>query len=152
MNKLNQQEINTSILFKTRLKIWLNWKKESKSYKINFKSWKIKALKNIKLFKIIIISNNLKFTKEIKQKLNLINMSWKRNKKKNLLTKISTKSKNWIWSFCLFKKTCKISGFNTNKPVKTETILVFNLSIEMTNFVSCIKNQMFNKIFSENPK
>jgi len=152
MNKLNQQEINTSILFKTRLKIWLNWKKESKSYKINFKSWKIKALKNIKLSRIIIISNSLKFTKEIKQKPNLINMSWKRNKKKNLLTKISTKSKNWIWSFCLFKKTCKILGFNTSKPVKTETILVFNLSIEMISFVSCIKNQTSNKIFYANPK
>lgn len=144
-NKSSQPEINMSISFKIHHKIWLNLNKESKSYKINSKYWKTKALKNTKLYKITIISNSFKFTKEIKLKLNLISMSWKKNKRKNLLIKTLIKFKNLTWSSYLYRKTCKISGYSMKKLVKTEIILVFSLSIETMSFVFYIKNPMYKK-------
>jgi len=152
MSKLNQPEINTSISSKTPLKIWQNLNKELKFYKINLKSWKTKALKSIKQFKITIISNSSKFTKEIKPKPSLTNTNWKRNKRKNLLIKISMKFKNLTWLFYLSKKICKASGFNMKKLVKTETTLVFNSLIEMMNFAFFIKNLMCKRTFFVNLK
>lgn len=152
MSKSSQPEISMLTSSKTHHKIWLNLNKESKFYKINWKFSKIKVPKNTKLSKITIILNSLRYIKEIRPKPNSINMNFKRNKRSNSLTKISTKFKNLTWSFYLSRKTCKILGFNMKKLAKTETILVSSLLIEMMSFVFFIRNPTYKKIFFVNLK
>lgn len=147
MRRWSRPEISTSTWFRILPKIWLSWKKESKYFRINSKFWKIKVHKNIKPSKIIITSNNFKSTKEIKPRLNLINMNWKKNKKNNLLIKTSMKYKSLTWSFFHFKKTCKILDFSTNKLVRIEITLVFSWLIEMINSVYFMRSQTCRRIF-----
>lgn len=68
MKKSNQQGTSTSTSSRTPHKTSPNSKKESKSSRMNLKSSKTKALKSTKPSKTTIISNNLRFTKEIKQR------------------------------------------------------------------------------------
>lgn len=152
MSKLNQLEINMWTSFKTPLKIWHNSKKELKSCKTNYKYWKMSPWRRTKQFKSMTIFYKYKSIKEIKPRRSWINMISSRDKRKRMLIKILTKFKNSIWLFFLFKKTCRVSGSNIKKPVRIETIQVFNSLTEMTNSVFYMRNQTFKKIFWESLK
>ena len=74
-------------------------------------------------------------------------MIWWSDRRKSQWIRISIKFKSWIWSSCLCKKICRVSGFNMSQPAKTEITQVFNSSIEMMSFAFCTKNPTSKKIF-----